>query len=321
MSVRKGLEGGLILVPTRYAQNLYTDKFVRMFRRMEETHGCRVVVADDIDPAKTARETSFVVVFKPTQWNRPANFTGVLGLPAGVKVFGLWDDIHQGKRGPKWWTGDYRVLTRFFKRCDGIFCTYDHAFRKWYPKFSGKLIHLPHFYSDEDFREVPYNEHPVMKCLLSGATGEFYPLRRHAMKNPGVVVLPHPGYGADSLSKGDMKFGKGYAEELSKYFCGVTCSSIIDYPVAKYMEIPAAGCLLLASHTPDLDALGYRDGVNYVRVDEKNFDSKLADVLANPGNYEGVRRAGYEFVRSRHSDLIRADQMAASIEAVLNKDS
>jgi hypothetical protein len=286
---------------------------------MEETYGCSVVVADDIDPVRVARECSYVVVFKPTQWNRPASFAGVLDLPDRVKVFGVWDDIHQGKRGPKWWTRDYRVLSRFFRRCDRIFCTYDFAFRKWYPKFSRKLISLPHFYSEEDFRDISYNETPIYKCLLSGATGPFYPLRRRALDNSDVVVLPHPGYGAEALGRESLKFGKAYAEELSKYFCAVTCCSIIDYPVAKYMEIPAAGCLLLASHTPDLDALGYRDGVNYVRVSEDDFDARLADVLARPEAYEPIRRAGFEFVRSRHSDVHRARQMAEAIRSVLEE--
>lgn len=84
---------------------------------------------------------------------------------------------------------------------------------------------------------------------------------------------------------------------------------VIGYAVAKYMELPAAGCLLLATYTPDLDLLGFQDGVNYIRVDEQTFDGKLAEILAGPEAFEPIRRAGFELVRARHADVHRAQTL------------
>ena len=134
-------------------------------------------------------------------------------------------------------------------------------------------------------------------------------MRKIAARNPDVVTLRHPGYGDAPGRDVPGLFGEAYARELSRYRCAVTCSAVIGYVVAKYMELPAAGCLLLATYTSDLDRLGFEDGVNYVRVDEESFDGKLAEVLAAPETFERIRRAGFEMVRRRHSDDHRAEQL------------
>ena len=226
-----------------------------------------------------------------------------------VRVFGLWDDIHQGKQGTRYLHRDRRVLTRFFRRCDTVLCTYRSPFLRWYRRYADKFVHLPFFFAADDFLPLPYNTAPIAKCILSGAMSAFYPFRAAAARNPDVEVMPHPGYGDVAPAGASTSFGSAYAQELARYRCAVTCSSVLEYVVAKYMELPAAGCLLLATYAPDLDLLGYRDGVNYVRVDERTFDGMLADVLARPEAFEPIRRAGFELARARHSDLNRADEL------------
>ncbi len=303
------LADGRFLVPARYAGDPYVAKFVRLFERVAARLGSRVVFCDDVRADDLPGECPFVVVVKPVQWGKSDGFRGLPSLPPSIQVIGLWDDIHQGKRGTRYFSRDRRVLTRAFRRCNVILCTSQAPFVRWYPRYAAKLVHFPHFFMADDFLPVPYDPAPTPKCILSGATGEFYPLRRHAAENPSVVLLPHPGYG-EALRQGSAGlFGVEYARELSRYLCGVTSCSVIEYAVAKYVELPAAGCLLLANYTSDLDLLGLIDGVNYLRVDTTTFDETLARVLADPGAFEPVRRAGFELARSRHADVNRADQL------------
>ena len=72
--------------------------------------------------------------------------------------------------------------------------------------------------------------------------------------------------------------------------------SVFGYVVGKYIEIPASGSLLVANYTPDLDVLGFRDGVNYVKVNEENVEKKLRMIISNPEDFEDIRKNGREFV-------------------------
>ena len=303
------LAAGRFLIPSRYEGNLYTAKFIRLFERVADRLGAELRFCEDVSPGDLPADCPFVVALKPVMWCYSEGFRGLLSLPPRIRVFGLWDDIHQGKKGTRYLHRDRRVLTRFFRRCDAILSTYRSPFLRWYPRYVEKLVHFPFFFAADDFLPVPFNTAPRAACILSGAQNTYYPFRTAAARNPDVVVMPHPGWASALPAEASRSFGSAYARELAKYRCAVTCSSILGYVVAKYMELPAAGCLLLATDAPDLGQLGFRDGVNFLRVDESTFDATLADVLARPEAFEPIRRAGFELVRARHSDVNRADAL------------
>jgi hypothetical protein len=51
------------------------------------------------------------------------------------------------------------------------------------------------------------------------------------------------------------------------------------------------------------------DRLDCLRVEEATFDATLADVRARPEAFEPIRRAGFELVHARHSDVNRADAL------------
>jgi len=299
------LAAGRFFVPSCYEGNQYVSKFTRLLTRVAGRLGATLSFADDVRAADLPADCPFVFLLKPVQWGRSTTFRGALDLPPRIRLFGLWDDIHQGPAGTRRLSRDRWTLTRFFRRCDTVFCTYRAPFLSWYPRHAAKLVHLPFFFSADDFQDLTPNPAPLPKCLLSGAMGRFYPLRNAAARHPDVVVMPHPGYAGDAAGA----FGSTYARTLWQYRCGITCAATIGYTVAKYLEIPAAGSLLLASDAPDLPELGHEAGHTFVRVDERNFGTVLADVLARPEGYEEIRQAGHALVRARHSDLDRAEAL------------
>lgn len=303
---------GLILSPARYEGNPFTAKFHELLKAFSTQKGFDYHFADEVDCGEIVRAGyGVVIVLKPVQYKKKPVLKGLLKLPPEVKLVGLWDDIHQGIGGRKTFTLDYWNLRKFFARCDIILCTYEDAFRRFHPGFAKKMRFLPHTYGESDFSGIEYNLNPARGCLLTGATSAYYPLRIAAALNPAVTVAEHPGYAAGADAKG--KFGPAYAKLLNGWFSSVTCASVLGYPVAKYFEIPAAGSLLIADHTPDLDRMGFVDGENYVRVTVENFGERLREVLSDIERFEKVRRAGYEFVRGRHSLETRVEALKTII--------
>ena len=131
-----------------------------------------------------------------------------------------------------------------------------------------------------------------------------YPFRHDVAisQDPNIHVLLHPCYRTDCYERDDKyKVGPAYYKELSKFFCALTTPSVLGYVVAKYMEIPACGCLLLAEHTKDMDALGFQDGVNYIRVDKESFRVDLFDILENAGEYKEVIKNGYDLIMNNYT--------------------
>lgn len=299
------LAAGRFFVPTVYERSPYVSKFTGMLERVAGRLGASLAFADDVRADDLPDGCPFVFLLKPVQWGNSHRFRGALSLPPEIRLFGLWDDVHQGPGGTRRLSRDRWVLSRFFRRCDTIFCTYRAPFLSWYPRYAARLVHLPHFFVADDFAGLVPNASPLPKCILSGALGRFYPLRNAVAMHPDVVAMHHPGYGQAPTGS----FGPAYARELWRYRCGVTCSATIGYTVAKYLEIPAAGCLLLASDAPDLGALGHAAGRTFVRVDERSFGGVLADVLARPGAYEAIRQAGHALAWGGHSDVHRAEAL------------
>lgn len=307
------LGAGRFLVPTWLEHSPYSGRIIRVLEQVAARLGAELWFRDDVREEDLPPDCPFVMPFRPVQWSHADGFAGLLTLPARIQVLGVWDDVHQGMRGSHRFHRDRRILLRHFDRADVIVSFNRTPFLQWYPEHARKLVHVPMFYSEADFADIRFNPAPLPQCILSGSLGKFYPFRKAAARHPGVVVLPHPGYSEASRPGGPGTFGADYARELSRYVCGVTCGSVVGYVVAKYMEIPAAGCLLLAPHLPDLDLLGYEDGVNYIQVNDATFGAVLADVLARPQAYESIRRAGYDMVRARHTDAQRVDQLEALI--------
>lgn len=303
------LSAGRFLVPTWLEHSPYSARIIRVMEQVAARLGAELWFRDDVREEDLPPNCRYVVPFRPVQWSHASGFAGLLSLPARIQVLGIWDDVHQGMRGSHRFHRDRKILLQHFRRADVIVSFNRTPFLRWYPEHAHKLVHYPMFYSEEDFAGIDFNTEPLAQCILSGSLGKFYPFRKAAARHPGVVVMPHPGYAEASRPGGPGTFRAAYARELSRYVCGVTCGSVVGYVVAKYMEIPAAGCLLLAPYLPDLDLLGFQDGVNYVRVDETTFGTVLDDVLARPRVYESIRRAGYDMVRARHADTHRVDQL------------
>ena len=93
---------------------------------------------------------------------------------------------------------------------------------------------------------------------------------------------------------------ENYPEYLSKYCAAIATGTY--YPVIKYFEIPAAGCLTFMEMTEKNDGcyLGFKDGETSIFMNEKNYKKKFEEFLNDPDNkkWQEIASAGREHVMS-----------------------
>ena len=89
-----------------------------------------------------------------------------------------------------------------------------------------------------------------------------------------------------------------YPEYLSQYRAAIAATTY--YPTQKYLEIPAAGCLAFMEFTKINDGsyLGFVDNETAIFINEKNYERKFENFLADPDNpkWEEIATKGRQYV-------------------------
>jgi len=214
-------------------------------------------------------------------------------------------------------------------------------FESVFPEYADKHIFFPHCVSPYDnWMQVEFNEKPLERCLFSGRVGGRYLIRNAFLKavlkdeelNRVVDMCMHPKgvsildfYKKCSKHYFELSFineqriiKDDYIKLLNSYLCGMTCGTKFHHLIGKCFEIPASGSLLVCDSFPDLDLAGFVPHVHYVPVTEDTVASTVKHICNNPLAYEGIRKAGYEFVRKEHNLKKRCEQLRGYIEGVLN---
>ena len=281
---------GHIVIPEFY-RTRFTDDWKHLLAMVAKEFRFKAEFSDN---PQIAQDTEVVILFATPHHMRPHVLANMSTLPRHIKLVGYMKDIQHYDRPDV-----EAAYKRMFDRYDVILSSADEAMRKMYPEFMEKSVYFPDFFGPhERYAGLPYNEKPLMRCLVSGTVNkEVYPLRAHILDQGSseyLDYLPGPIVGHDIV-------GDKYAALLNGYFCVACCSGIFNGTVAKYFEIPAAGALLIANETNDIGLLGYVPNKHYVPITEETAIPTIKDVVANPAKYDGIRKAGREFVLANHS--------------------
>jgi hypothetical protein len=211
---------------------------------------------------------------------------------------------------------------------DVVAATYAYNMKSFYPDVTTKhLVWLPH--SATHLFALPFNPSPRRQILMSGEVNPRWYAHRHMIVrryvrqgDPRFTYLQHPGY-EGTFGAATSGVGAGYARILNDHLVCFTCSSSYNYVVAKMLEIPAAGCLLLVNQdvVPQLGALGLRENRHFVTYNRTNIDD-VANVLLSPeaaASVDRMRLEGMHLVRTRHMVTLRAQQLH-QVTKVATKD-
>jgi len=93
----------------------------------------------------------------------------------------------------------------------------------------------------------------------------------------------------------------------------MTDGGAYDMMIRKFVEIPAAGALMLARPCAGFEALGFRDGESAVILDEADPVGQVLALLETPDLLQSIADKGQQLVWSKHSIHARAQQMAVSL--------
>jgi len=185
-------------------------------------------------------------------------------------------------------------------------------FYKYYPKeFKYKEIIFglePELYHNLK----PFNERIKHEILNTGVMGNKNLKSRIANKllNPGFSGwylyklrtlcndLSYVHY--EGMKDGKYPFAGNFPKYLSQYRTAIAACTV--YPVQKYWEMPAAGCLTFMEMTERNDGsyLGFKDGETSIFINEKNYKKKFEEFLNDPDNkkWQEIASAGREHVMS-----------------------
>jgi hypothetical protein len=207
-------------------------------------------------------------------------------------------------------------INKILNNADIILCPYKRAFIDRWPGFAGKMIFFPQFIAPAArFTKLPINDNPIKKCLLSGAISLRYPLRVKILRagRNFIANLPHPGY-YNEKKGGRYKVHDSYPAEINKYCSAIATSSVYGYTIGKYFEIPAAGSILVGNDNADMEELGFRENVNYVKINMDNCFDVIKNVVDNYADYGRIRDAGRKLIIDNHTVERRFRQICEIME-------
>ena len=185
-------------------------------------------------------------------------------------------------------------------------------FHKYYPK-EFKYEEIVFGLEPELYQNLkPFNERIKDKILNTGVMGNKSLKSRIANKllNPGfsgwwlyklrTICNELPYIHHEGMKDGKYPFVGNFPKYLSQFRAAIAACTV--YPVQKYWEIPAAGCLTFMEMTEKNDGnyLGFKDGETSIFMNEKNYKNRFEEFLNDPDNkkWREIACAGREHVMS-----------------------
>ena len=112
---------------------------------------------------------------------------------------------------------------------------------------------------------------------------------------------------------------KRYAEALGQSRFFAFCPSIYNYPIQKYFEVPASGCVAVAGKLIGGvgEELGFIDGETYVEVTRLNWEKKLLYYIHNPYKASKIIENGRKLIMEHHTHEIRVQEFICMLEEFL----
>jgi len=305
---------GVIIIPTFYKERHldprgWSKRSWYLFERINRMYGFPLIYTDN--PAPYLKGQDVGLIYAVPYHNRPEIPPGL--IQSKCKLIGYFEDL-------QCWGDSICKKNKelMFGRYDVLIGGHYKSFREWYPQYLHKYIHFPVCY-------FPYEKYadltqiklglshsklfrPKMLCLLSGTSNpKTYPFRNYIRKQDPTGLVKYTG---KSVLFDD------YPAHLNEHFSAVSVSGRYNNLVAKYLEIPAAGTLMLAQEIEELKVLGLKANEHYVPITYKNVFKQINKVLRHPNEYIEMRNKATKLVREKHSDINRAKQFQDILDRV-----
>jgi len=265
------------------------------------------------DVSKLRDKFDIILLWENHPWGSPDELSGIQNLD--IPVICRINDAHDAKIKGKIDYHEKYKIDHYFGYLPERF------FYKYYPKnFKYKVIFYgvePKLYENL----TPYSKRIKKKILCSGAAANTKfssrlrdiirgdrSLWKHYKLRTKCIELPYVDY--TSTLQHEFINDK-YPLLLMKYCTSIAAHSL--YPVIKYWESTAAGCLTFMEVTEKNQAniLGFNDGKNAIFINEKNYEKKLSDYISDPNNakWSEIAENGYHYTMANLTNDIASNSL------------
>lgn len=235
-------------------------------------------------------------------------------------------DLHakhdQGIRNPVEWAN---LLNR--AGYDGVFMRYPLVHGTGYRpeifyEVLGERAHwVPWSVNTEKF--YPRDEKRYDVALL-GAKEDCYPLRKKMFEGIYFVARGHrilcrecpPDIDRRTKFSDDEIVGDRYAEALGRSRILIFDCSTYRYPILKFFEGMASGCLVMSDAPTMGKRLGFIHRITYSEIDEVTWEEGLKFFLEHPKEARKIARPGTDMCRKYHSHETRAEQFCQLLKTL-----
>lgn len=306
--------------------NAYYHFFIDALERNNRIAVTNFPADDKFDTRQLKDEFDVILLCENHPKGTPDELVGIedLNIPVICRV----NDAHDARlKGKIQYHAKYKI-DHYFGYLPESF------FYKYYPKnFKYKLIVYglePSVYNDIK----PFKDRIKNRILCSGAAastrwrtrtleriqrfrGETSMYKHYRLRTK-CIMLPYVDY--TGTLQHEYVHDK-YPLLLSKYAGSIAAHSL--YPVIKYLEIPAAGCLTFMEVTEKnrADVFGFKDNETAIFINEKNYKEKFEEFLSEPDNpkWEEIADAGRQFVMNNRNNDNAVDSLVDLMEEVIDR--
>ena len=264
----------------------YYHFFMNALNRHTELEMNYFPAEQKFDASKLRDKFDILLLWENHPWGSPDELIGITDLD--IPVICRINDAHDAKIKGKIVYHEKYKIDHYFGYLPESF------FYKYYPKnFKYKEIFYgvePKLYENT----TPFSKRIKDKILCSGAAGNTklsfrlkdmfrgeQSLLKHYNLRTKCIELPYVDY---TTTLQHEYINDKYPLLLMKYCASISAHSL--YPVIKYWESTAAGCLTFMEVTEKNQAnlLGFEDGKNAIFINEKNYEEKLSEFISDPKN-------------------------------------
>ncbi|MBU2652604.1 MAG: glycosyltransferase [Bacteroidetes bacterium] len=177
----------------------------------------------------------------------------------------------------------------------------------------------------------PAVDHRPVDVFFQGSESFFYPLRvlmlqrLHQEARAGAVTLnhvPRMTHEDDAAFRADYaKFDdhqRSYADSLRRAKVFPFCPGVGAYPVQKYLEAMACGCLVVAPLPRDAELLGFVDGKTTVDCGPDDFMEKIYHYLQHEDERRAIADRAAELVLQRYTCEAQVRTVMGQLRQVLD---
>ena len=277
----------------------YYNFFMKALNRHSDLEMSYFPAEKQFDTSKLDGKFDIILLWENNSWGSPDELTGIQNLD--IPVICRINDAHDAKMMGKIPYHEKYKIDHYFGYLQEPFV------HKYYPKhFNYKEI----FYGVEPSlyeNLTPFSNRIKNKILCSGAAARNNLLFRLKDMKRGAqslwklyklrtkcIDLPYVDY---TTTLGHEFINDKYPLLLMKYCASITAHSL--YPVIKYWESTAAGCLTFMEVTEKNQAniLGFEDGKNAIFINENNYEKKFSEYLSDVTNpkWDEIAENGYNY--------------------------